>query len=114
VIGTSNEGHCAGSGCWYTLPLDADGLVVAHSKAGTLDTCEGGGAPPVPDDLYQVRQLLDQLTELGRKAGQLALEAHRGRSAAFVPLHDAVNRMGLAVNSLTRARRVLEDNEGEN
>ena len=40
------EGRCPATECWYTLPLNADGLVVQHSQPGTLSTCEGGGRPP--------------------------------------------------------------------
>ena len=43
-----SEGRCSGNLCWYTLPLDADGLVVAHSKSGVLEDCEGAGKPPAP------------------------------------------------------------------
>lgn len=39
------EGRCPATGCWYTLPL-VDGLVVQHSRSGTLNTCLGGGRPP--------------------------------------------------------------------
>lgn len=42
------EGRCPATECWYTLPLNADGLVVQHSQSGTLSTCEGGGRPPRP------------------------------------------------------------------
>ena len=40
------EGRCPATECWYTLPLNAQGLVVQHSQSGTLSTCEGGGRPP--------------------------------------------------------------------
>lgn len=44
------DARCSAEGCWYTLPV-TDGLIVAHSKAGTLDVCEGGGRPPLEPQL---------------------------------------------------------------
>lgn len=40
------KGHCSAPDCWYTLPL-VDGLIVAHSAAGTVEVCDGGGRPPL-------------------------------------------------------------------
>lgn len=39
------EGRCPATECWYTLPL-LDGLIVKHSRSGTVSSCEGSGHPP--------------------------------------------------------------------
>lgn len=49
------KGRCSGELCWYSLPL-IDGLVVAHSKAMTLDNCEGSGRPPVTPGADRVQR----------------------------------------------------------
>lgn len=54
------QGRCPGEGCWYALPLDDAGLIMGHSKAGTLETCEGGGKLPL-DEAEIERQRLAAL-----------------------------------------------------
>ena len=69
---------------------------------------------PVVASSAQVAALRARLEELGKDAATLALTFDRaGLRRPYVRMHDAINRMRLAMNRLVDAERALQEIQEE-
>lgn len=80
-----DEGRCPATECWYTLPV-IDGLIVPHSKAGTLDVCEGGGRPPGPSQGQLLGAVIGSLLDTYKPEGVGIWLNSRNRNLGGRPL----------------------------
>lgn len=98
---SDDRGRCSALRCWYTLPLDDDGLVVPHSESGTLDVCEGTGRAPLPARPVLVARCTNYLEDVDAPCAGL-MRFRWGQSEAAC--HACGARCGVAVADWLRVK----------